>query len=175
MAPMLDPVAVLEELLNSRSDQVAEVLQAACAAVRQAAPEACELIFDTYVVGSVFTFTGKMGGAFCHPVAYANHVNLGFNRGSELHDPSGLLAGTGKLIRHIRIDNPTLLQQRAVTLLIEQAVAQGVALAQRTGIAPRIVVAPHMRSAVKVAATNKAPEAKRAAAKRVAAKRAAKK
>lgn len=148
---MLNPVAVLEELLRSRSDEVAETLQAACAAVRKAAPQACEHIFETYVVGSVFTFTGKLGGAFCHPVAYSNHVNLGFNRGAELHDPSDLLEGTGKLIRHIRIDRPALLKRREVRDLLEQAVAQGVALAQRTGIVPRVVTDPAMRAAAKTA------------------------
>ncbi len=153
---MLNPVAVLEKLLSSRSDQVAETLQAVCRAVRKSAPEACEHVFETYVVGSVFTFTGKWGGAFCHPVAYANHVNLGFNRGAELHDPNGLLQGTGKLIRHIRIDSIAVLKQHEVRDLLAQAVAQGMALAQRTGIVPHVVTDPAMREAAKAKAVAKA-------------------
>jgi len=143
---MLNPVAVLDDLLASRSDEVAATLQAACAAVRKAAPDASEHIFETYVVGSVFTFTGKLSGAFCHPVAYANHVNLGFNRGAEMHDPHGLLGGTGKLIRHIRIDDPAQLKTPEVREMIDQAVAMGWALAQRLGVAPRVVTDPQMRA-----------------------------
>lgn len=147
---MEDPVALLNAALATRSDAVAETLQAACAAVRNAAPEACELIFETYVVGSVFTFTGKMGGAFCHPVAYENHVNLGFNHGTELIDPEGLLAGTGKLIRHIRINDARTLKKLGVQGLIAQAVAQGLAMANnKHGIVPRVVTSPVARAAQK--------------------------
>ena len=147
---MEDPVALLEALLATRSDEVATALQAACAAVRKAAPEASEHIFATYVVGSVFTFTGKLGGAFCHPVAYANHVNLGFNRGTELEDSEGLLEGSGKLIRHIRIADASVLRTRGVKDLIAQAVAQGIALAnQKHGIVPRVITSPEARAAKK--------------------------
>ena len=145
---MEDPVALLDAVLATRSDAVAETLHAACAAVRKAAPEACEHIFETYVVGSVFTFTGKLGGAFCHPVAYENHVNLGFNRGAELDDPEGLLGGSGKLIRHLRIDDASVLKKRGVNNLIAQAVAQGVAMAiNKGGIVARVVISPAARAA----------------------------
>jgi len=48
-----------------------------------------------------FSFTGKQGLGFIHIATYANHVNIGFDRGTELEDPDELLRGTGKLIRHI--------------------------------------------------------------------------
>lgn len=165
---MLDPVAVLDDLLSTRSDEVAATLQAACAAVRKAAPDACEHIFATYVVGSVFTFTGKLNGAFCHPVAYANHVNLGFNRGAEMHDPHGLLEGTGKLIRHIRIDSPAMLKKREVRDMIDQAVAIGMSLTERYGMAPRVVTDPGARAnkkATKEKATQKKTTKKKTAKK----------
>ena len=144
---MEDPVAILDALLASRPREVAEILQATCAAVRDAAPGACEHVFETYVVGSLFTFTGKVGGTFCHPVAYENHVNLGFNRGTELDDPERLLAGTGKRIRHIRIESAAMLRQRAVKSLLRQAVAQGIAMAEmRGGIVPQRVTGPESRA-----------------------------
>jgi len=39
---MHDPVVVLDGLLQARSPEVAAILQATCAAVRKAAPQACE-------------------------------------------------------------------------------------------------------------------------------------
>ena len=164
---MLDPIRVLDEMLQSRPEQVGRTLQATCAAVRKAAPHACEHIFENYVIGAVFTFTGKLGGAFCHPVAYAGHVNLGFNRGVELADPKGLLEGTGKLIRHLRVDGPATLRRRAVRDLIEQAVAQGLALANHSGVVPRVVTDPATRDAAKVGARRSGRAAKgKAAAKK---------
>ncbi len=160
---MEDPVQILDALLSSRPDEVAETMQATCAALRKAAPEACEHIFETYVIGSLFTFTGKAGGAFCHPVAYQNHVNLGFNRGAELDDPEGLLEGTGKLIRHIRIESPTVLSKSGVQKLIRQAVAQGIAMAeQREGLMPRRVTGPASRA--KAAARKKAKKSGKSSA-----------
>ncbi|MEQ8565894.1 MAG: DUF1801 domain-containing protein [Deltaproteobacteria bacterium] len=41
------------------------------------------------------------------PFAYVNtfkaHVNVGFFRGTELSDPAGLLEGTGKFMRHVKL------------------------------------------------------------------------
>ena len=133
-------------------------MRATCAAVRKAAPEACEHFFESYVIGALFTFTGKPGGAFCHPVAYENHVNLGFNLGAELHDPEGLLQGTGKLIRHVRIDSPAVLSQQGLQELIHQAVSQGIMMAEmREGIVPRRVTSPASRAKTEATAKKKAP------------------
>jgi hypothetical protein len=74
--------------------------------VLEEAPEAIESYFKGYAVSIGFSFTGKpLKDGFCHIVAYSKYVNLGFNRGALLPDPNGVLAGTGKLIRHITIHN----------------------------------------------------------------------
>ena len=41
--------------------------------------------------------------AFGYVNAFTAHVNVGFFRGAELDDPSGLLEGTGELMRHVKI------------------------------------------------------------------------
>ncbi len=60
---------------------------------------------ETYCVSNAFTFTGKQGQGFIHIATYAGHVNLGFDRGTELDDPDEKLKGTGKLIRNIRLNS----------------------------------------------------------------------
>jgi hypothetical protein len=66
------------------------------------APDATEMVYSVYAVVDLFTF-GRPSDAFIHIVAYEKHVNLGFNQGATLADPHGLIKGTGKSIRHIRI------------------------------------------------------------------------
>lgn len=66
------------------------------------APHATESVYSLYAVVDLFTFA-RPSDAFIHIVAYEKHVNLGFNQGALLPDPHGLIAGTGKKIRHIRI------------------------------------------------------------------------
>jgi hypothetical protein len=35
--------------------------------------------------------------------AFKDHVNVGFYRGADLADPAGLLEGTGKRMRHVKL------------------------------------------------------------------------
>ncbi len=61
-----------------------------------AVPLARELVYDMTYAGSVaYTLTGT--------AIYRNHLNPGFNRGTELADPASMLEGTGCLVRHVRI------------------------------------------------------------------------
>lgn len=41
--------------------------------------------------------------AFAYVNAFQAHVNVGFFRGAEMADPEGLLEGTGKLMRHVKL------------------------------------------------------------------------
>jgi hypothetical protein len=54
-------------------------------------------------------------------------VNQGFNQGAELPDPTGLLAGPGKTMRHTRITEPEDLEEPALRNLLEAAAADRLA------------------------------------------------
>lgn len=41
--------------------------------------------------------------AFGYVDVFTAHVNVGFFRGAEIADPSGLLEGTGKFMRHVKL------------------------------------------------------------------------
>ncbi len=41
--------------------------------------------------------------AFGYVNAFRAHVNVGFFFGAELDDPAGLLEGTGKRMRHVKL------------------------------------------------------------------------
>lgn len=41
--------------------------------------------------------------AFAYVNAFKDHVNVGFFLGSSLADPSGLLQGSGKFMRHVKV------------------------------------------------------------------------
>src|ERR1051326_2753973 len=95
------PERVLLSYLASYDPHVARLALALREVVLEEAPEAIESIFKGYAVAIGFSFTGKpMKDGFCHIATYSTHVNLGFNRGALLSDPNGVLAGTGKMIRH---------------------------------------------------------------------------
>src|ERR1700710_2053898 len=41
--------------------------------------------------------------AFGYVNVFTSHVNVGFFQGSELRDPAGLLQGSGKFMRHVKV------------------------------------------------------------------------
>src|SRR6187200_2079721 len=41
--------------------------------------------------------------AFAYVNTFKGHVNVGFFRGAEIVDPAGLLQGTGRLMRHVKL------------------------------------------------------------------------
>ena len=59
------------------------------------------------------------------PVAYVysapDHVQFGFFGGSALRDPSGLLKGEGKFVRHIKVRKRSDIDERAFGTLLRQA------------------------------------------------------
>jgi hypothetical protein len=49
------------------------------------------------------------------------HVNVGFFQGASLPDPSHLLEGTGKFMRHVKLRPGTSINEAALSKLIETA------------------------------------------------------
>ena len=85
-------------------------------------PESNEILYHTHALTSVYSITEKLGDAFIMLPIYTNHLNLGFNKGTLLKDPHGLLQGTGKLIRHIPITKPSDYRNKNTTQLIASAI-----------------------------------------------------
>lgn len=59
--------------------------------------------------------------AFGYVNAFTSHVNVGFFRGAELSDPQLLLAGSGKLMRHVKLTPGKIVIENDVKTLIEEA------------------------------------------------------
>jgi hypothetical protein len=124
---------ILRDLMRDRKEDVVKIALAARKAVLKTAGKCSELIYETYCISNAFTFTGKQGQGFIHIATYAGHVNLGFDRGTELDDPEEKLKGTGKLIRHIRLNSIADVRDDSVIQLIAQAVSQGRTMAEEKG------------------------------------------
>jgi hypothetical protein len=85
-------------------------------------PNSNEILYHTHALTTVFSISDKLSDSFCMANIYANHVNLGFNKGTLLKDPHQLLMGTGNLIRHIPIDTPKDYRNKKVKDLVKSAV-----------------------------------------------------
>ncbi len=61
--------------------------------------------------------------AFAYVNAYTAHVNVGFFCGAELPDPAGLLQGTGKFMRHVKLRPGVPVDDGALQALIRASYA----------------------------------------------------
>lgn len=61
------------------------------------------------------------GAAFAYVGAYGAHASIGFYHGASLRDPAGLLDGTGKRMRHLKLRPGADVNEAAIEALIETA------------------------------------------------------
>ncbi|TQV78047.1 DUF1801 domain-containing protein [Exilibacterium tricleocarpae] len=76
-----------------------------------------ELLHDGHPTACV------VDAAFGYVNAFTAHVNVGFFRGAELVDPAGLLEGSGKYMRHVKLRPESDIDAAALRQLIEAAYA----------------------------------------------------
>ena len=92
--------------------------------LRRRLPGAVEFIYDNYnwlVIG--FGPTERPSDAVFSIVLAPRWVTLCFLEGAQLADPDGLLRGSGKVVRNIRLEDVSMLNRPAVRALIDEAVA----------------------------------------------------
>ena len=119
------PDTRLLQFLQAYDPAIGTIALALREMVLEEAPHAPEMIYDAYnAVAFGFSFTGRLKEAFIHVASYAKHVNLGFNYGATLADPHGVLLGSGKQVRHIKIASPADLERPYLKEYICAAIAQ---------------------------------------------------
>lgn len=111
-----------DDLLSITPDDFKDAARALRALIQSVHPETVEVVrmgdrAATYGIGPK-----KMKEGYVYIMPHKNWVNLGFYQGASLPDPNGLLEGTGKSLRHIKIKSLEDLQQQGVSALIEAAV-----------------------------------------------------
>ena len=75
--------------------------------------------------------------AFAYLAAFRAHAAIGFFRGAHLPDPSGLLQGTGKSMRHVKLRPGRLPDAAALHSLLTAAHADIRAALADSGTSPR--------------------------------------
>jgi hypothetical protein len=85
-------------------------------------PDCNELIYDNYNALAIgFGPSDRAGDVFCGIAVYSNHVNFGFNRGSELADKGKILKGNGNFYRYITIKEKKDFPVEAIKKLLKEA------------------------------------------------------
>lgn len=102
--------------------------------LRKRFPTANELVYDNYnffVIG--FGPNERPSDCFVSIAAAANGVGLCFLQGAALPDPAGILSGSGKQVRFVRLPTVDVLEQKEVQALLKLAAESAGAPLPRTG------------------------------------------
>ncbi len=106
----------IDIFLGTYSDAVQNTAEELRLLIQATVPECSETLHSGWKVISYGT-TGK----FCAIAPHARWVNLQFHAGAELHDPDGLLQGTGKSMRHVKVLPDEPLPAGLIELLVAAA------------------------------------------------------
>ena len=106
------PPAALIKFLKPYDREVQKLALDLRALVLEEMAPCHENIYDAYSAVAIgYGPTDRVSDGIFHIAVYTKGVNLGFNQGATLADPSGILEGTGKQIRHIKIRSPSDLER----------------------------------------------------------------
>jgi len=110
-----------EELLDGVEPELAEIARALRAMILKVDQQAVETVrlgdnAATYGVGP-----RKMSDGYAYIMPLREYVNLGFYQGALLEDPKGLLEGTGKGLRHVKIRSVKEAANPALRSLVKAA------------------------------------------------------
>jgi hypothetical protein len=103
------------EWLGGRAGELGDIARRWFRALRACGRDVRELLHDGCPTACV------KDAAFAYVNVFKAHVNVGFFHGASLPDPSGLLEGEGRRMRHVKLRPGVPVDAEALQALIEAA------------------------------------------------------
>jgi hypothetical protein len=120
-AGIVDDDSAFNQFVGGLNDHVASLVTAAEKAIRSVDPTVTRVLWPHQRTVGYGVGPRKMSEHYAYLDVYDRHINLGFNYGATLPDPSGLLRGTGKKFRNVKITDPEQLGHQDVLDLLRAA------------------------------------------------------
>lgn len=105
----------VEDYLAWHNDERGSRARAWFARMRDCGDDVRELVHDGQAVACVRDI------AFAYVAVFKAHVNVGFFAGATLPDPAGLLEGSGKRMRHVKLRPGAEVDEDALGALVAAA------------------------------------------------------
>ena len=105
----------IEAWTREHAGELGAIAQRWFEVMRHCGDDVRELLHDGHPTACV------ADAAFAYVNAFQAHVNVGFFHGAEIADPDGLLEGTGKFMRHVKLRPEGDVDARALERLIDTA------------------------------------------------------
>lgn len=95
--------ASFDDVTAGKEENVAEIALNLRALLADVMPGITEVNWKAQQIAGYGVGEKKMSEHFCYIAPLKAHVNLGFMYGADLDDPEGLMEGSGKALRHIKV------------------------------------------------------------------------
>jgi hypothetical protein len=112
----------IDTFLARYPEQVRETASAARRLLKNTLPDVAETVDESAKLLG-YSYGPGYKGLVCTLIMSQTGVKLGIFRGSELPDPKRLLAGTGKVHRHVQLRSVDDAKQPGLTQLLKAALA----------------------------------------------------
>ena len=83
-----------------------------------------EIVWPKHKIASYGVGPKKMTEHYAYIAVQGSHINLGFYYGALLTDPSRLLEGSGKKLRHIKLTESAAAESPEIRALLLQAIRE---------------------------------------------------
>jgi hypothetical protein len=113
-----------EALLGSIEPDLIPICRALRKVIASLHPGHTEIVWIKQRIASYGVGPKKMSEHYAYIGAHRRHVNLGFYYGAGLPDPEGLLEGTGRQLRHIKVRSVAEARSPHVKELVRASIAE---------------------------------------------------
>jgi len=117
----IDEYGTFEDSVAKGSERARRLARQLRKLVARVMPGVVEVPWPRMRIASYGVGPKKMTEHFCYISTQKDDVNLGFYYGAELLDPDGLLEGTGKRLRHVKIREAAAIRSPALRKLLKAA------------------------------------------------------
>ncbi|HTU68339.1 MAG TPA: DUF1801 domain-containing protein [Steroidobacteraceae bacterium] len=107
----------IDRWFDARAADLADIARHWFAEMRRCGPDVTELLHDGHPTACVDD------AAFGYVNVFTSHVNIGFFHGASLPDPTRILQGDGRFMRHVKARPDALSDRAALQALIHAAYA----------------------------------------------------
>lgn len=120
----IDTHGTFEEAIAEAPETTQELARRVRTLIADLYPAVVEVPWPNQQITGYGVGPKKISEHFCYIGVHRHHVNLGFNHGANLPDPEGLLEGTGKKFRHVKITTAEQVRQAGLRALLEAAIQE---------------------------------------------------
>lgn len=113
-----------EELVNDVDPELRSICNALRDVISTLHPDYVEIIWENQKIASYGIGPKKMSEHYTYIGLQKKHVNLGFYHGTSLTNSNGLLEGTGKLLRHVKVRGVADAKRVEIKNLVAEAITE---------------------------------------------------